>query len=421
MKIPDTQTLKGNTPLSQYIIVISASIIIMLCAGAIYAWSIFVAPLQSEYGFSTAQTQIIYGIVFAMFMISQLFVNRILRKFGTRLSTVAGAVFFASGYLVASFSNGNIIILFLGLGLLTGFGMALGYICVLTNLVKWLPNHKGLATGLAVSGFGGGAILLSFAVNPLISGGWQIAEIFRAIGLVYGIVFLINALLLREPPWQRIEHNCKKIVLKKLFKDKRFWILCFTCFTGTFSGLLFNGNIQPIGLSYGFEPGITVIAISLFSLGNTIGRIIWGKIHDIAGGKKTVIFSLYMFSVSMLLLLLCSGNAVFFLVITFLLGFNYASNFVNYASDVSSFWGIDKLDTIYPLVSIAFGTAGIIGPWIGGLIYDLSGNYFIAIIIGAIICSTGILVYGSLMPQNKIAKTSLPDNNPELASFISDN
>jgi len=93
-------------------------------------------------------------------------------------------------------------------------------------------------------------------------------------------------------------------------------------------------------------------------------------------------------------------------------GLNYGSNFVTYASDVSSFWGIGKLDIIYPLISLAYGIAGFIGPVIGGLIRDSTGSYNVAIILGVIICSTGIFVYSSIMPNGQRGKSSLPVNTP---------
>ncbi|MBN1190971.1 MAG: MFS transporter [Dehalococcoidales bacterium] len=398
----DAQTGTTQTPgvsKLRYAAIISASILIMLCSGAVYAWSIFVAPLQSEFGFSTTQTQLVYGLIIALFTVGMLFVNKVLRRYGPRTSAVIGAVFFCSGYMVASFSGGNLVMIIIGMSLLSGIGMAFGYVTVLNNLVKWFPRNKGLATGLAVSGFGGGAILLSQIARPLIAGGWHVMDIFRTVGIVYGVLFLAGALVLTVPSWYKPDPSECRVRYRKMLADKRFWILFYVFFAGTFAGLLFNGNLNPIGQSAGVSSYAAVLAISLFSIGNAAGRIIWGQVHDMIGGRMAVMLSLSLLTGLMLLLLIGSGNDILFMLLTLFLGLTFGANFVTYASDVSDHWGIARLDIVYPAVSVAYGIAGILGPIAGGFIRDTSGSYHTAIILGAVICATGIAVYGLLMPH----------------------
>jgi MFS transporter, OFA family, oxalate/formate antiporter len=385
---------------SRYLVTISASILIMLCAGAVYAWSIFVAPLEAEYGYTTTQTQIIFGLIIGIFTIGMLFVNKILRKYGPRITSVIGAVLFCAGYITASFSGGNILILILGMSLLSGIGMSFGYVTVLNTLVKWFPDHKGLATGLAVSGFGGGAILLSQIARPLLSSGWQVMDIFRIVGIVYGVLFLAGSLALTVPAWYKPKLEEAHVDIKLLLRDRRFWILFYVFFAGTFAGLLFSGNLKPIGQSYGVGEGAAVIAISLFSIGNAAGRIFWGQIHDIIGGKA-VIAGLSLVTGLTLLLLIGSSNDAVFMLLAFFLGLTFASNMVNYAADVCGIWGVAKLDIVYPAISIAYGISGVLGPISGGLIRDASGTYYIALIISAVICGSGLITYTFLKAKNE--------------------
>jgi OFA family oxalate/formate antiporter-like MFS transporter len=396
----------GKVSTGRYILIVAASILIMLCSGAVYAWSIFVAPLQNDYHFTTAQTQVVYGLIIGIFTIAMLFVNKVLRRYGPRISGIIGAVLFFAGYMVAAVSHGNLWMLVLGMSLLSGTGMAFGYVTVLNTLVKWFPGHKGLATGLAVSGFGGGAILMSQIARPLLANGWQVMDIFRTVGIIYGVLFLVGALVLSVPVWYQAKPEEARVDVGRMLKDKRFWVLFYVFFAGTFAGLLFNGNLKPLGQSYGVSAGAAVIAISLFSIGNAAGRILWGVVHDILGGRKSVVISLSLLAVCMLLLLIGSSSDISFMIITFLLGLNFGANFVTYAADVSDIWGIARLDIIYPAVSIAYGIAGIIGPIVGGLIRDISGSYYTAIIIGALVCVSGIAVYALLMPRRAVSQVS---------------
>lgn len=385
----------------RYAVIILASIVIMLCSGAVYAWSIFVAPLQSEFGYSTTQTQIVFGLIIGFFTFTMLFVNKVLRRYGPKVSGIIGAVLFGLGYLVASLSNGHLIWLILGVSVLSGAGTAFGYVTVLNNLVRWLPRHKGLATGLAVSGFGGGAILMSQIARPLLSDGWAVLEIFRLVGLVYGFLFLAGSLALSAPPGFQTRPEEARVEIGGLLKDRRFWILFYVFFAGSFSGMLFSGNLKPIGQSFGTGEGAAILAISLFSIGNAAGRIFWGQIHDMIGGRKSVLTALTLLTVFTMLLLIGSRSDFGFMLLTFLIGLTFGSNFVTYAADVCHIWGVARLDIIYPAVSIAYGMAGILGPIAGGLIRDTTGTYYPAIVVAALVCTSGIAVYSFLKPQKQ--------------------
>jgi len=139
------------------------------------------------------------------------------------MSAIIGAALFSSGYLLAAFSNGRLIALVIGMGILSGGGIGFGYICSLTTPIKWFPKYKGLVTGLSVAGFGGGAILLSQMVKAFISGGLPLNRIFFIIGISYGIIILISAFAIKIPKYTRFENSGNKYSSFWFFlKDKRF-------------------------------------------------------------------------------------------------------------------------------------------------------------------------------------------------------
>mgnify|MGYP001430099976 CR=1 FL=1 len=372
---------------------IIASIIVMSCAGSVYAWSIFVTPLKDTYGLSTAQTQLIFGCIIAVFSFTMLFVSRIERKIGPKLTAATGAVIFSAGYLLASFSGGNIITILFGIGVLSGAGMGFGYVTVLTTLVKWFPKNQGLATGIAVAGFGSGAILLSQIAQPILDNGMDITGVFRWIAIIYGIIFMISALLLSAPASDTKEAREKPISLKTLIKDRRFWVIFYTFFAGSFAGLMLIGNLKPLGLTYGVSSQAAVLSIVLLSAGNAIGRVLWGQVYDKIGGRPAVGFALALVAILMLSLLAGIANDTAFLTLCLVLGLCYGANFVLYASDVSNIYGIPQLGTIYPIVSLAYGVSGIAGPFAGGFLYDVTQGYSVSIILSATICLSGLIVY----------------------------
>jgi OFA family oxalate/formate antiporter-like MFS transporter len=133
-----------------------------------------------------------------------------------------GAVFFCSGYLVASFSQGNMWILFFGISIIAAFGMSLAYLTVLTTLMLWLPDRKGLATGLAMAGFGGGTILMSQIATPMLNNGMPVLEVFRIMGIILGAIFFICSFFISKPPHYEAEAITQsKVEYRQIVKDKR--------------------------------------------------------------------------------------------------------------------------------------------------------------------------------------------------------
>ncbi len=396
-------TTPQPVPTRRHAVNLIASFLVMCCAGSVYAWSIFVPPLSREHGFTTAQTQLIFGLIIACFSISSIFSGRIGQRLGIKTTVSIGAVLFSAGYLVASFSGGNFWLTVLGISVLSGAGMGFAYITVLSNLVKWYPSHRGLATGLAVAGFGSGAILLSQAAQPFLNHGMEVLTIFRFVGIIYGVLFLSCALLISQAPNRGMEKKENPLLLKSLINDRRFRVLLFVFFAGSFSGMMLIGNLKPLALSYGADAGVIGIAIVIVSIGNASGRIIWGYIFDRIGGMLSVVTALSVLSILMLLLPVALPGPISFIVLCLVIGLFFGANFVIYASDVSHKYGVGQVGYIYPLISLGYGVAGILGPFTGGWIYDVTGSYFPAIMLSAIVCLCGMAVYAVFMREKKIS------------------
>jgi OFA family oxalate/formate antiporter-like MFS transporter len=373
----------------------------MLCAGSVYAWSVFVKPLKTEFDFTTTDTQIIFSSIIGIFSIISCFTSRIERKFGPRKTTIAGALFFCLGYLIASFSNGSIFIMIIGLGVFTSIGMALAYVTIVSTVNKWLPNNKGLATGIAMSGFGGGAILVANIAQPMLNGGLEVLNIFRLVGIILGVIYFVGALLLTNPPWQAAspESQVFRFNYAEIFRDRRYWVLTATTFCAALAPLLFYSNLKPLGISLGIHEWAATLGITLMSIGNLIGRITWGQINDMIGSRRSILISIIAVVIMILLIWMFVSSDISFIILIFVFGFCFGADFTLYASNVGSIWGVQKIGTIYPLIFLAYGLAAIGGPILGGKFYDNTGSYSTALLIGAGICFLAFLIYFILMPK----------------------
>lgn len=369
-------------------LILAAAVLIQVCLGGLYAWSNFVHDLMKYHGLTAAQTQLVFGCLIAAFTIAMVFSGRMLRRRGPRYVAIIGGILFGAGYLIASFSDGSFPLLFLGIAVVAGVGTGFGYVCPLATGMAWFPDHKGLVTGVTVGGFGAGAVLLSAVTNSLFARGMDVLEVFRWIGLTYGAVIVLAALIMRFPPQVIGEEAHPTPAFRTLVRDPFFLAMAVGIFSGTFAGLMVIGNLQPLALSSGVSTGVAAVAVSMFAVGNASGRITWGWVSDRLG-DRTVVASLGALAVTLVLLGPMVGTPVGTVAVAGLVGFTFGACFVVYAARVAARYGADRIGGVYPLVFLAYGAAGILGPWLGGRLYDTTGSYGLPIAI-----SIGVVLVG---------------------------
>lgn len=375
--------------------ILAAAVVMQLCLGGVYAWSVFVPALRRDFGFSSAETQLIFGTAFLVFTVSGVFTGALQDRHGPRWLGVASGVFLAAGYVVASMSGGAFPLLWLGYGGLVGLGIGCGYVCTIATAVKWFPERKGLVAGLAVAGYGAGAIALSAVAESLLGRGWGVLEVFRAVGLAYGPLVAAAALLLTVPPHARARAPVR-FERRRLLRDHRFQALCVAMFCGTLPGLLISGNLKPLGLSFGLPAVTAALSISAFAAGSGGGRIVWGLLADRLGCRRAALLSLAAIAASPLLLLAGRTEATF-LAAALLAGFCYGSSFAIYPAQVAELWGARVMGTVYALVMVAHGLAAEAGPGTAGLLFDLTDSFAPALVLAAGSAAVGWVAYRVLL------------------------
>ncbi len=391
-------------------VVLLCSILIQICLGGIYAWAVFVPALRQTHGLSTAQTQAIFGTAIAFWTLAMIPAGRALPRIGPRaVAALAGLLFWSGSGLVA-ISGGSFWLLWLGVGVLIGPAIGCGYVCALTLCVQWFPTRRGLATGLAVSSFGAGAILEAALAELLFKAGWDVLPTIGWIGLGYGLLIGLAAMGLTAPAGQIRQESTPPIPLRRLLADRPFRLATLGLSSGTFAGLLVIGNLKSIGLAGGLDPAVCTIGVGLFAVGSATGRIAWGWISDWAD-PRTMPLSLLLLAAAVLLVYPASFLAGLFLPICAMVGFSYGACFVLYAAYIARQYGNAQVGAIYPLVFLAFGLSGITGPMIGGWLFDASHNYLTSILVATFVTLTGATAVYNLLTVRRPAhpRRSRPD------------
>jgi OFA family oxalate/formate antiporter-like MFS transporter len=376
--------------MKKYLTVI-ASFIVMLCIGSVYAWSIIASELINEYGFSAIQSQIIFGSMIAVFPVTMIFVGQLSTKIPYRYFGYISGLLFFLGYFIAGYSQSNFWILLLGISILAGTATGFGYWVALTSPVLWFPEKKGLVTGIAAAGFGLGAVFMSELSEIILDRGQSVLEFLKIIGVSYGLTIagFSNVIFQVDETEKSRKEQEQKV---NYLRSKMFWKLFSGLFLGTFAGLLIIGSLRIIGGQYDISNHNLILGIALFAIANFFGRLVWGFLSDHIGATFSIFLALLFQSLSIISLNIFVLTDLTYLVKAMLIGFGFGGNFVLFAKETAQVYGVKNLGTIYPYVFTGYAIAGIAGPMSGGLLYDISGSFFIAIIL-----ASGMSLLGSLL------------------------
>jgi OFA family oxalate/formate antiporter-like MFS transporter len=388
--------------------VVAGGILVQLCLGAIYAWSAFTGKLTAApYDFTKTQTQLVFSLGLLSFaVVMALIAGRWQKKVGPRVVALTGGVVMGLGYVLAGIAGNSFIGILLGVGLLGGAGIGLAYVCPIAALVKWFPDKKGLITGLAVAGFGFGALIWvkltgGFQFGPvnltpgwkgLYGMGWGVSQVFILYGILFAVLVGLGALLMVNPPegWlprgftpppagQAASTGGHDYTVGQMARTPQYWMLFLTFLVGATAGLMVIGVIKLFGIDAlcgnGFEAGradiCTGTAMGLFyALFNGLGRIVWGALSDRLGRKGSIILMSAVQGVVMILFYYAGGREWGLYAGAAIIGFNFGGNFALFPAATADYFGNKNVGTNYPWVFLAYGVGGVVGPILGGVMGD---------------------------------------------------
>jgi len=384
----------------------ASAVVMQLCLGGIYAWSAFVPSLRGQFGYSAAQMQLVFGCAVGTLTFSMLVTGRLLDRYGPRVMCMTAALLVCLGYNVAGMFGDRFGLLWLGISIINGLGVACGYLATISVGVNWFPDRKGLISGIVVAGYGGGAILLSSIVEALSRRGWTALEIFRVVGLVYGPIILAAASVLSMPPRSESDNAAPDADnrLLAMLRDRRIWPLMTGLACGTFPGLVVIGNLKPMGMGFGIPELQAVAAISVFAVGNMLGRVAWGALQDRFGARLVSVISLSLIACSPVAYLIHRDVPSVFLAVSAFCGFCYGGSLSIYAAQAATIFGKRRLGSVYPVALIGHGMAAIVGPYVNGWAIDLTGSVVPALVLAGLVGLAGAIVYARLTRETVNAR-----------------
>lgn len=365
-------------------------LLINVCLGSIYAFSIFRKPLESLWEITSIQSGYPFMVFLAIFAITMPLAGNLMARWGPRKTTMLGGLLVGTGWIAASFSP-NITILTLLYGVIGGAGVGIVYGCPIAVIAKWFPQKSGLAIGLTVMGFGVSALVMAPPMKIMIDHpGIGILQTFLYLGIALGIVILLLAQLLSFPPTGWIPAGTKltagiattvaspqDLNRQEMLKTRHFYALWATYTIGCLSGLMAVGIAFPVGTEIAkLNTTMAALAVSLFAIFNGLGRPLFGAMTDKLSPQYTAIISFAMIlSVSLLMSFFEQGNTILYLFTFCILWMCLGGWLAIAPTSTGIFFGKKHYAQNYGVVFTAFGAGAILGTLISSNIKDITGSY----------------------------------------------
>ena len=370
----------SHSPQNRWVIPVGA-VLVHVCIGSVYAWSTFNRPIQalfpeSPWWFSAPYTT--FTTALALLGLSAAFGGPWVERRGPRVAATAAALFFGTGLVIggAGLMLRQSVLVFLGMGIVGGIGCGLGYISPVSTLVKWFPDRRGMATGMAIMGFGGGAFIAGY-LNVALMERVGVATTVMALGVIYLVVMLAGSRLMRTPPagwrpegWTPPLSSKAMIATASVSRNAALrtpqfyllWgILCINVTAGI--GILAQASpmMQDMFKRTPIEAAAVVSLISLFNAG---GRFLWASGSDYIGRRNTyTIFFVVQFVLFLLIPGLAGrGNWWAFQASLFVVFTMYGGGFATIPAFLADIFGPQNVGAIHGALLTAWSVAAVAGP-----------------------------------------------------------
>lgn len=405
--------MKTSSTKNRWLIALSA-IGIHLSIGAAYAYSVYTNPLTQTMGWSVSSVTMAFTIMMVLGGGSAALFGKFVERSGPKKSAMLAAVLFGLGQAGSGFavSIDSLPLFLFTYGILSGFGLGIGYIAPVSTLVKWFPDHRGLATGMAVLGFGTGALITA----PLAA--WlmetlNIPQTFYILGICYFTLMTLAALYIAPPAKGWLPEGMKKAVLagtekinldltqssgKEAVNSKHFWMLWTMMLINTSAGIMMISVASPMAQQVvGLSAGAAATMVGIMGIFNGAGRLGWATASDYIS-RPVVFIIFFIIQLITFLTLPIITSVIIFQILIFLVVSCYGGGFSNLPAFIADLFGTKELGAIHGYLLTTWSLGGLIGPTLVSQIYTRTGSYipvfyvFAGLITIALIISVFLLI-----------------------------
>ena len=367
-------------------VIAAAGVLMQIALGAVYAWSVFRIPLTKSFGWTISEVTLTFTIAIFVLGLAAFGGGLWMRRAGPRTVALTAGALYGLGVFLASLTNGRLWWLYCSYGLIAGVGLGLGYIVPVATLVKWFPDKRGMITGLAVAGFGAGALITAPIATRLIAS-VGVMQTFAVLGVAYFVAVTVGALFMRNPPdgyrpdgWtptvtQRQQRAARSYTLAEAMRCWQWYGLWTLLFLNTTAGIAVISQAAPMfqeitGITAARAAGV----VGIISIANGAGRLLWAWLSDLVG-RRPVFLAMFVLQAIIFWLLPSAHSLTLFAALTVAVLLCYGGGFGTMPAFAADYFGAEHVGSIYGLMLTAWGVAGVLGPTLMAALRERSGGY----------------------------------------------
>ena len=378
--------------------------------GTLYGWSVFVAPLEARFGWKRAETSMVFTIAVIVFALSFVVAGRIQDRFGPLPCSLIGGLLVSSGFFLCAYTT-SLTYLYVCFGVIGGLGNGFGYATPIPVMAKWFPDKRGLAVGLAVGGYGAGSAIFGPLAQLKLIPTYGLPATFQILGMIFFVMTMIGAILLRNPPpgyrpegWSpesAASSASSNFTPGEVLRTRSFYLMWLGYALGCSAGLMVISQLVPFAKSVGIAAAaLSTMTLVVGAVGNASGRILSGWMSDRLGRINVLRTMIGISIVAMPAMYAAGSNVALLYATVFVVYWCYGTQLSVNGVAAADFWGTKNAGINYGLLFTAWGVAGIIGPRIGGVLYDRYHNYQTAFQTAAVLAAIALLCeLGARRPQ----------------------
>ncbi|MCU7727048.1 OFA family MFS transporter [Actinoplanes sp. KI2] len=370
--------------------IVVAAVLVQLALGAVYAWSVFNKPLQAEFGWSKTQAVLPFEVAIGTIFIGSLVGGRIQDRYGPRPVAFGGVVLYSAGIMLASLvsSPGQLWLLVLTYGAMGGIGLGAAYITPIAMLAKWFPDRRGLITGIAVAGFGFGAVITAPVAKALLGNTADKTSVFLPLGIAYLVAGLIGATFFRNPPegyavpgfvpasTGRAVAGTRVYTLPEALHTRQWYQLTAILALNVTCGIGFISQAADSAEDIaGVAATTAATMVGILGLFNGGGRIFWAWLSDRVGRMQAFLGMLGLQAICFAILPFAAAFALFAILAAFIY-LAYGGGFGTMPATSADYFGTPNAGAIYGAMIVAWSIGGVVGPLLTAALYEANNQSY---------------------------------------------
>lgn len=369
-------------------LILAAAVVMNLCIGTLYAWSVFAKPLGSLFAWAPPALALAFTINHGLSPVSMIGGGFIQDKLGSKTTIVIGGLMFTAGLILTGFiaEGSSISMLYLSYSTLAGIGGGVVYAGTMGNTVKFFPDKRGLAAGICAAGYGCGAMLMAPIASALIEK-YGILTCFQVLGTVFFVVIALALTVTKRapanytpagwtpPPTSKTQTSANNSTWTQMISQGIWWVIMIMLYCGAMSGLMVVAHASPIGqLMFDLSPIKAAFFVSIITLANAIGRVGFGALSDKIGRSNTIML-MYVVSALSMLNLTFTTSVAGFAVSGIGVGAVFGGFLCLLPPIIGERYGLKNFGVNYGVTFIGFSLAALTGPLLAAKVRVATGDY----------------------------------------------